>query len=98
MRFFKCHIRLEIYTIDSVESLISNTDLVSDLKVEMKLKTIEKHHYVIHLIIRSNLTRNSFGTYVNISSKKLKGVLNRSSFLLHFESSKRYRSRFVKMR
>lgn len=77
MRFFNCHIRLEIYTIDSVESLISNTDLVFDLKGEMKLKTIEKHHYVIHLIIRSNLTRNSFGTYVNISSKKLKGVLGR---------------------
>jgi hypothetical protein len=68
---------LEIYTIDSVESLISNTDLVSDLKGEMKLKTIEKHHYVIHLIIRSNLIRNSFETYINIPSKQLKGVLGR---------------------
>ena len=68
---------MEIYTIDSVESLISNTDLVSDLKGEMKLKTIEKHHYVIHLIIRSNLKRNSFESYVNISSKQLKGVLGR---------------------
>lgn len=77
MHFFNCSIRLEIYTIDSVESLISNTDLVSDLKGEMKLKSIEKHHYVIYLIISSNLTRNSFGTYVNISSKQLKGVLGR---------------------
>ena len=68
---------MEIYTIDSVESLISNTDLVSDLKGEMKLKTIEKHHYVIHLIIRSNLIRNSFESYVNIPSKQLKGVLGR---------------------
>jgi len=77
VRFFKCHIRLEIYTIDSVESLISNTDLVSDLKGEMKLKTIEKHHYVIHLIIRSNLKRNSFESYINIPSKQLKVVLGR---------------------
>lgn len=77
MRFFNCYIRLEIYTIDSVESLISNTDLVFDLKGEMKLKTIEKHHYVIHLIIRSNLIRNSIHSYVNIPSKHLKGVLGR---------------------
>ncbi len=69
--------KIEIYTIDSVESLISNTDLVSDLKGEMKLKTIEKHHYVIHLIIRSNLIRNSFESYINIPSKQLKGVLGR---------------------
>lgn len=68
---------MEIYTINSVESLISNTDLLSDLKGEMKLKTIEKHHYVIHLITRSNLIRNSFETYVNIPSKQLKGVLGR---------------------
>ncbi len=68
---------MEIYTIDSVETLISNTDLVSDLKGEMKLKTIEKHHYVIHLIIRSNLIRNSFESYINIPSKQLKGVLGR---------------------
>ena len=77
MRFFKCHIRLEIYTIDSVESLISNSDLVSDLKGEIKLKTIEKHYYVIHLIIRSNLIRKSIESYVNIPSKQLKGVLGR---------------------
>ena len=68
---------MEIYTIDSVESLISNTDLLSDLKGEMKLKIIEKHHYVIHLIIRSNLIRKSFESYVNIPSKQLKGVLGR---------------------
>jgi hypothetical protein len=43
----------------------------------MKLKTIEKHHYVIHLIIRSNLKRNSFESYINIPSKQLKVVLGR---------------------
>jgi hypothetical protein len=68
---------LEIYTIDIVESLISNTDLVSDLKREIKLKTIEKHHYVLHLIIRSNLIRNSFESYINIPSKQLKEALGR---------------------
>ena len=77
VRFFNCHIRLEIYTIDSVESLISNTDLVFDLKGEMKLKTIEKHHYVLHLIIRSNLIRNLFQSYINIPSKQLKRILGR---------------------
>ena len=68
---------MEIYTIDSVESLISNTELVSDLSGEMRLKTIEKHHYVVHLITRSNLKRNSFESYVNIPSKEFKGVLGR---------------------
>ena len=74
---FKYYKRLEIYTIEKVENLIANSGLVSDLKGEMKLKTIEKHHYVLHLIIRSNLIRNSFESYVNIPSKQLKWVLGR---------------------
>jgi len=74
---FKYYKRLEIYTIEKVENLIANSGLVSDLKGEMKLKTIEKHHYVLHLIIRSNLIRNSFQSYINIPSKQLKRILGR---------------------
>ena len=70
---------MEIYTVEKVEDLIVNSDLVSKLRGEIKLKTIEKHHYVVHLIIRSNLIRNSFESYVNIPSKQFKGVLGRDN-------------------
>ena len=71
-------LELEIFTIEGAEKRILVSELFSSLSGAERLKSLEKHHYIIHLIIKHNLATNTLNRFVNISSERLKDVLGRN--------------------
>ena len=69
---------MEIYTIEGAEKRILDSELFSSLSGAERLKSLEKHHYIIHLIIKHNIVTNTLNRFVKISSERLKDVLGRN--------------------
>lgn len=69
---------MEIYSVQGIDKSILESKLLFGAKNVERLKSLEKHHYVLSLIIRHNLIANTQNRFVNISSEHLKEVLGRN--------------------
>ena len=68
---------MEIYTLKDIEFLILNSNLfLAKKSQEQKSLLLDKHNFVLNLIISKNLAEdNPFNYFVNINSTTLKSML-----------------------
>ena len=71
---------MDLYSIEGLESRLLETDLLKGLKSMERIKSLDRHNYLLHCIISASLINNEsdLSKYVNISSDKLKKHLGRN--------------------
>lgn len=71
---------MDLYSIEGIESRLLETDLLKGLKSMERIKSLDRHNYLLHCIISASLIKNEsdFSKYVNIASDKLKKHLGRN--------------------